>query len=92
MSENDIKYEAYQVSFSIMKDTGGPSASTSRMSVLMDTNIASADRAIDEVKKHLIKQGHLPKTGDPVDVVSARRLKVFEVTKQADLGDIIIIN
>jgi hypothetical protein len=92
MAEGKMKYEAFKVSYTVMKDTGGSSSATNHMTVLMDSQSADATRAIDEVRKHLLKQGHLQGSGDPVDVVSARRLKVFEAVKLADLGETIIVD
>lgn len=92
MAEGKVKYEAFKVSYTVMRDTGGSASATNHMTVLMDTQSADATRAIDEVRKHLIKQGQLQEGGSPVDVVSARRLKVFEAVKLADLGETIIVD
>jgi len=86
------KYEAYKISYSIMRDTGGSQTPTNYVTVLMDAQNADAERAIQEVKKHLIQQGQLQQNGDAVDGISPRRLKVHEAVKQTDLGETIIID
>lgn len=85
------KFEAYKVSFCIVKDsTGIPSQATNKMTVLMDAQSASAERAIMVVKQHLLDQGNISKEDSVVDSVSARRLKIFESTRLDDLGETII--
>lgn len=85
------KYEAYKVSYSIVKDsTSIPTNATSKVTILMDAQLATAERAILIVKEHLTKQGHLSDVSKLADSISARRLKVFECTRLEDLGETII--
>ena len=85
------KYEAFKVSYSIVKDsTSIPTSAQNKVTVLMDAQSASAERAISIVKDTLVKQGHLSAEDKLVDSVSARRLKVFESSRLDDLGETII--
>lgn len=87
-----IKYEAYKISYSVIRDTGGSQTPTNHVTILMDGQTADAARAIDELKKQLTQQGLLKQAGEIVDVISARRLKIHEAVKLTDLGEVIIVD
>jgi hypothetical protein len=87
-----IKYEAYTVQYSVTKDTGTSTNPIGQITVLMDTQKASAERAIQEVRKLLVQQGHLSKPEQLTNNPAFRDLKVHGVIKTADLGATIIVD